>query len=153
MKKQTVIFISFILLLVSFSCKRVNVLVKPYYFLLGGNIEFLKDELKKQNIMLVYENSYEGEDKGIRKYYYNAIYESIYYHVELFTIESNIKSLEIELTSNELGQVEFYDKIDKEIIPKFKKSTDCLNFVEIKRNKGQDKGGKKWFNYLLKVSL
>ena len=72
--------------------------------------------------MLVYENSYEGEAKGIKMFYFDDENDSLHYHIEIYTIDHKIKGIEAGLSSKQLTKERLYDKVEKEILPDFESS-------------------------------
>lgn len=126
--RDNFIYILLLLLLAS-SCnqeKCISVSLNPIKVDINGDIEKLQEQLKKRNTMLVYENSYEGESKGIKLFYFDDESDSLHYHVEIFTIGDKIKGIEAGLSSKQLIKDRLYSKIEKEILPDFEISTNQL---------------------------
>jgi hypothetical protein len=151
-KKLGKIFLIFLLV----SCSKDEVLIKvpPLSFSLRGSVDDLKYHLKERNVLLIYENSYEGDKDGIKKFYFNDSAESMNYYVEIFSISDKINGFNVILTSNSLTSENFYKKIQGTILPVVEKSAVYLNFddkIHYQKNDGVSSDGKRWFEYIIKV--
>src|SRR5688500_5115226 len=73
MRNKNLYLIVFVLL--ASSCSRekaVSVIIHPLQINFYADISELREQLKERNTTLVYENSYEGEQRGIQLFYFDA---------------------------------------------------------------------------------
>ena len=134
-----------LVLLIASSCnqeKIISVNLNPIKADINGDIEELQKQLEKRKTMLVYENSYEGEAKGIKIFYFDDENDSLHYHIEIYTIDHKIKGIEAGLSSKQLTKERLYDKVEKEILPDFESSTRQLDNATTKAERnGLDSTG------------
>jgi len=126
--------ILFFLLLLS-SCNqesKIAIVINPLQVEINGTSEQLKEELKKRNVTLVYENSYEGEERGIKYFYFDDEADSLYYHFDIYTINDKIKGIEVGIFSKQLKRERLFSKVEEKILPDFKNST--INLINAKIN-------------------
>ena len=137
------IFCLVISVLLASSCsreKRVPVIIHPLQIVFNADVSELSEQLKKRNTTLVYENSYEGEQKGVKLFYFDDESENLHYHFEVYTLSDKIKGIEGSISSKQLPKDELYSKVERDILPDFKSSSDKLTnaLVKAERDEGQD---------------
>ncbi len=119
-----------ICLLLASSCRQeesVLVSINPIQIYINGDIQQLQERLKKRNVTLVYENSYEGEAKGIKLFYFDDENDSLHYHFEVYTIGNKIKGIEAGISSKQFTKEKLYNKVEKDILPDFENTTKQLD--------------------------
>ncbi len=127
-----------IILLWTSSCsqeKLVPISINPIRIDINGHIEVLREKLEKRSTLLVYENSYEGESKGIKLFYFDDQNDGLHYHFAVYTIDDRIKGIEAGVSSSDLTSVKLYRKVEKEILPDFKKTAKQLDNANVKTEK------------------
>lgn len=145
-------FINFISILSS-SCNLQNntkILIEPFEFEIHNDIKSIQKQCENRNIGLVYENSYEGINEGVEKYYCNEIIDSIHYYFELFIINNKIEGVEMYIKSMKNDSLGFLELINAKIIPKFRKDIANLEDSNVEIINSYDKNNNLYLS--LKVS-
>lgn len=145
------IFLCFLLALSCQQEKEVVVDINPIQVNINGNINRLREQLKNRNTTLVYENSYEGEEKGVSFFYFDDENDSLQYHFEVYTINDKIKGIEVGVFSNQLSTDELYSKVEQEILADFKSSANYVLNAEIKAERSNEKDGSGYYKFEIKT--
>lgn len=125
--KITILLLSLIISISSCHEKEpILITIKPYEFALKENISKLQNKLRAHNLFLVYENSYEGECLGIKYYYFDSEFDSLNYHIDIYTIDNNIEGINCAISSDILDLKSMYFKIENEIVPDYMSSVNNL---------------------------
>jgi hypothetical protein len=143
--------ILFFLLLLS-SCKqesKTEIAINPLKIEINGTIKLLQENLKKRSVTLVYENSYEGENRGIKYFYFDDEADSLYYHFDIYTINDKIKGIEAGIFSKQLKRERLFSKVEEKILPNFKSST--INFTNTKTEKIIEKDSTGLYSFEIKT--
>ncbi len=129
------------------SCTQKEVIpiqIYPLQINFYGKVEQLSNQLDTRNAQLVYENSFSGEDKGVKFYYFDDENDSLHYHFEIYTINDRIEGINGSISSKNMEEESLYEKVEKEIVIKFKSSTSKLldEDIEVERLRSEDVRGK-----------
>jgi hypothetical protein len=139
-----------VMLLASCSHKEIKpIIIYPLKIDFYGETKQLTDQLEKRGTQLVYENSFPGEDIGVKLYYFDDENDSLHYHFEINTISDRIEGIKGSISSNSLSEERLYGQIEKKIIPEFKTSANKLLNVRMKceKRKSNDVRGETPYYY------
>jgi hypothetical protein len=145
-----ILYLKLVMLFAACSHKeKIPVSIYPLQIDFYGETEQLNEQLEKRSTQLVYENSFSGEDKGVKFYYFDDENDSLHYHFEIYTIADGIEGINGSISSNSLSEEMLYMKVEKELVPEFKSSTNKLSNVVIKfeRRKSKDVRGETPYYY------
>jgi hypothetical protein len=140
--------------LLASSCSRekpVPVIIHPLQIDLNADVSQLSEQLKKRNTTLVYENSYEGEQKGVKLFYFDDESENLHYHFEVYTLSDKIKGIEGGISSKQLTKDELYSKVERDILPDFKSSSDKLTNALVKAERGEAQDTSGYYGFEIKT--
>lgn len=151
--RSNILYLSAFLFLIS-SCKKeksVSVIIQPLQFNINADVKELQEQLKKRNTILVYENSYEGEAKGVKFFYFDDENEKLHYHFEIYTVSNKIKGIDGSISSKQISKDELYRKIEIEILPDFKNSSKKLSNALVKAERGEEKDSSGYYSFKIQT--
>jgi hypothetical protein len=147
MRNEIISILSCLLLTSCNGKKHTPIIEYPLQIKMNEDVEQLKNWLKKNNIILAYENSYEGEIKGIKLFYFDDYSDSLLFHFKVYTLNSKIKGIEGHIFSGNLPKDIFFSKVEKFFLPDFKKHTMGLENVIIEQEKDTTSREGAYYNF------
>jgi hypothetical protein len=131
--------------------KSVIVIIHPLQININGETSQLREQLKKRNTNLVYENSFEGEQSDVKLFYFDDESNNLHYHFEIYTLRDKIEGIIGSISSKYLSKNELYNKVESDILPKFKRSSNNLTNSLVRVEKGTERDNFGYYNFEIKT--
>jgi hypothetical protein len=109
-----------------------NITLNPYNFKLGGSLDELQNQLKSRSNSLSYDNSYSGNQPGLKLCSFDDGLDNLNYHVECYLIDDHLQGISVIVTSKHLNKFELSNMVSMTIVPQLESSVKGIKSIRTK---------------------